>query len=108
MELVMSFKKNDIELIQAIENQFGKNIIYEESKGFGGLEVLLTAIVPVTALTVQIIDFILANFWNKGKEQSNNNKRIIVDPNGNIDLKGYTEEEARKIIERYFENQNNE
>ena len=33
MELVMSFKKNDIELIQAIENQFGKNIIYEESKG---------------------------------------------------------------------------
>ena len=58
MELVMSFKKNDIELIQAIENQFGKSIIYEESKGFGGLEVLLTAIVPVTALTVQIIDFI--------------------------------------------------
>lgn len=28
-----------------------------------------------------------------------------MEPDGSIDLRGYTEEEARRIIECYFENQ---
>lgn len=109
MELIMSFEKNDKELIKAIQEQFGNNIKYEESKGFDGLEILLTAIVPITSLTIEIIDFILANFCNKDKDEdidSIDKKRVIVESGGNIDLKGYNEEEACKIIECYFKNQN--
>lgn len=106
MELIMSFEKNDEELISALQQQFGNKIEYVESKNFDGLEILLTAVVPVTALTVQIIDFILANFCNRDKKsESNGKKRVIVESDGSIDLRGYNEEEARRIIECYFENQ---
>ena len=107
MELVISFEENDKELIAALQKQFGNQVKYEYSKGFDGLEILLTAVVPITALTVQIIDFIIANFCRKDKEpNSNNRKRVIIEPDGSIDLRGYTGEEARKIIESYFERQN--
>lgn len=108
MELVMSFEENDKELIAALQKQFGDQVKYECSgKGFDGLEILLTAIVPITALTVQIIDFIIENFCRKDEESnSNSRKRVIVEPDGSIDLSGYSGEEACKIIESYFERQN--
>lgn len=102
MELVMSFDKNDVELHEAIDKQFGEVVIYEESKGFNGLEILITAVVPVTALTVQIIDFIMNNFHSL---ESNEKKRVIIQPDGSIDLRGYTADEAREIIKTYFESQ---
>lgn len=105
MELVVSFEKNDEELITALQKQFGNNIKYEERKGFDGLQILLTAVVPITALTVQIMDFILSNFYRNNKADNNDKKRVIMEPDGSIDLRGYTEEEARRIIECYFENQ---
>ena len=103
MELVVSFEKDDKELIAILQEQFGNVVSYDESKNFDGLEILLTAAIPITSLTVQIIDFVLANFWNR--KSNDNRKRIIVEPDGNIELSGYTEEEARRIIECYFENQ---
>lgn len=103
MELVMSFDKTDVELYEAIDKQFGKVVKYEESKAFNGLEILITAVVPVTALTVQIVDFIMNNFHNL---KSNVKKRVIIQPDGSIDLRGYTAEEAREIIKIYFESQN--
>ncbi len=107
MELVVSFKKDDEELITILQQQFGNKVKYEEGKGFDGLEILLTAVIPITALTIEIVDFILNNFWNKNKITDNNDKkRIIIDSDGNIDLSNYEEEEARKIIECYFRNQN--
>lgn len=106
MELIMSFEKNDEELIAALHQQFNDKIEYVESKNFDGLEILLTAVVPVTALTVQIIDFILTYFWNKdNKSVDNDKKRVIIESDGSIDLRGYGEEEVRRIIECYFENQ---
>lgn len=106
MELVMSFEKNDEELIAALQQQFGDKIEYAESKNFDGLEILITAVVPVTALTVQIIDFILDNFCDRDKKSdSNDKKRVIIDSDGSIDLRGYNEEEVRKIIDCYFRNQ---
>lgn len=106
MELVISFEKNDKELIEALQQQFGNNIKYEESKGFDGLQTLLTAVVPITSLTVQIIDFILANFCNRDKTSDNaDKKRVIIESDGTLDLTGYEEEEACRIIECYFENQ---
>lgn len=106
MELVISFEKNDEELIEVLQQQFGNNIKYEESKGFDGFQILLTAVVPITALTVQVVDFILANFCDRDKKSNNaNKKRVIIEADGSIDLRGYSEEEARRIIECYFENQ---
>ena len=106
MELIMSFEKNDEELIAALQQQFYDKVEYVESKNFDGLEILVTAVVPVTALTVQIIDFILTNFWNADKDSdANGKKRIIIESDGSIDLRGYKEEEARRIIDCYFENQ---
>lgn len=102
----MSFEENDKELITALQKQFGDQVKYEHSKGFDGLEILLTAVVPITALTVQIIDFIIANFCRKdGESNSNDRKRVIVEPDGSIDLSGYSGEEACKIIESYFARQ---
>ncbi len=102
----MSFEKNDEELIAALQQQFGNKIEYVENKNFDGLEILLTAVVPVTALTVQIMDFILNNFCNRDKKSvSNDKKRVIIASDGSIDLRDYKEEEARRIIECYFENQ---
>lgn len=102
-ELVISFEKTDRELIDALNCQFGENIKYEENKGFNGLEVLITAIIPISALTVQVIDFILSNLKEKS---SDDKKRVLIDADGSIDLRGYTEEEARKIINCYFSNKN--
>lgn len=105
MELVISCEKNDKELITALNSQFGDSVKYEETKNFDGLEIFLTAVVPITALTVQIVDFILANFCNSDIKSDNSKKRFIVEPDGKMDLRGYTEKEARKIITCYFKNQ---
>lgn len=106
MELTIRFEENDKELIRALQQQFGQNIKYDKSKNFDGLEILVTVVIPITALTVQIIDFILNNFWDREQKNYNNDKkRVIVEPDGSIDLSGYSEEEARRIIECYFENQ---
>lgn len=72
----MSFDKTDAELHEAIDKQFGDVVRYEESKGFNGLEILITAVVPVTALTVQIIDFLMNNFHNV----QSNSKKVIIQP----------------------------
>lgn len=106
MELIMSLEKNDEELIAALQQQFDNKIEYIESKNFDGLEILLTAVVPITALTVQIMDFILTYFWKTDKKSvGTDKKRVIIESDGSIDLRGYEEEEARRIIECYFENQ---
>lgn len=101
-ELVVSFEKTDTEMMSILNHQFGENIIYEENKGFNGLEVLLTAVVPIAALSVQVLDFIISNFKDR---PSNAGKRVIISSDGSIDLRGYSEEEACKIIRCYFDNQ---
>lgn len=66
----------------------------------------MTVAIPITAVSVQIIDFILSYFYkNKEKPSSKEKRRVLIMPNGSVDLKGYTEREARRIIECYFENQ---
>ncbi|MBD5118863.1 MAG: hypothetical protein HDT37_07095 [Clostridiales bacterium] len=107
MELVVSFSKDDTELITALEKQFGHTIQCEENKNFDGLDVLLTVAIPIAAVSVQIVDFILSHFYSdKGKHNNKGKQRVLILPNGSIDLRGYTEKEARRIIECYFKNQN--
>ena len=100
MELVVSFSKDDAELISALEKQFGSAIRYEENKNFDGLDILLTVVIPIAAVSVQIVDFILSHFYRDTEKQ-----RVLILPNGSVDLRGYTEKEARRIIECYFKNQ---
>lgn len=106
MELVVSFSKDDAELISALEKQFGSAIRYEENKNFDGLDILLTVVIPIAAVSVQIVDFILSHFYRDTEKHSNKGKqRVLILPNGSVDLRGYTEKEARRIIECYFKNQ---
>lgn len=106
MELVISFQKDDAELVAALEDFFGDKIAYEESKNFDGLDFFLTVVIPVSSLSIQLVDFILSYFNNKEtKGPAKGKQRVIISPNGSIDLRGYSEKEARKIINCYFENQ---
>lgn len=107
MELIVSFQKDDAELAEALEEQFGNDIRYEESKNFDGLDILLTAVIPITAVSVQIVDFILSHFHKaKGQPAGREKRRVLILPNGSIDLRGYTEKEAKEIIKIYFQSQN--
>lgn len=78
MELVVCFEKDDEELITSLQQQFGNKVKYEESKGFDGLQILFTAVIPITALTVQIMDFILANFCSRDKKSSDTDKKELL------------------------------
>lgn len=105
-DLIMSFSEEDDELIGAIKEMFGDSVIYEKNKNFDGLGFLLTAVVPLASLTVQIIDFILTYFHKNNDSSNNKSKRILITKEGDLNLKGYTEDEAIKIIKGYFELQN--
>ena len=71
------------------------------------MEILITAAIPIAELTIHIVEFIISNFCNKDEAtEDNHNKRLLISPDGNIDMFGYSEEEARKIIKCYFESQN--
>lgn len=106
MKLVMSFQENDKNLINELKKQFGEEIVFERNKGFDGLEILITVAIPIAELTIHIIEFIISNFCNRERSEDCNNKRLLISPDGNIDMSGYSEEEARQIIKCYFESQN--
>ena len=103
IELILSFEKEDTEMINELKKEFGNDIHYEENKGFSGLEIFITAVVPIAALSIQVIDFLLTHLHN---DVTDNKKRLLITSDGDIDLRGYSEEEARKIIKCYFEMKN--
>lgn len=100
-ELVISFDKDDVEMDKIIKEEYGDSAKYEEVKRFDGLS-FVTVVVPIAALTIQTIDFILTHFVN----HSNEKRRVLIDSDGSMDLRGYSEEEARRIIQCYFDNKN--
>lgn len=104
-ELVLSFEKDDIEMIQALENEFGNSVRYEENKGFNGLEILITAVIPIAAFSLQTIEFLLTHLHKKN-DVNKDKKRLLVSTDGSINLEGYSEEEARQILKYYFELKN--
>ena len=101
-ELVLSFEKDDKEMIEALDKEFGNSVHYEENKGFNGLEIFITAIIPIAAFSFQVVDFLLT-YLHKKNDVNENKKRLLITSDGDISLEGYSEEEARQIIDYYMQ-----
>lgn len=100
-KLVVSFQNDDLELKKAIDEQFGSDLYYEEEKGFDGWDVFLTVVIPVAEFSLSLLTFIITYFCSHDTDK----KRVIIEPDGRIDLTGYSGEEAEKILRAYFESQ---
>lgn len=103
--LVISLEQNDIELKDELIKTFGEKLQFQNVKNFDGLGFFLTVVVPISGLTVQIVDFIVTHFTKKGSGQKELPKRVLISKDGTIDLKNYDAKEVSMILESYFENQ---
>lgn len=93
--------KTDDELIEQATNSFNDVDVIEED-GFSGEDFAMIAI-PIAQLTLEVIDFICTHMTNskKGKENNSNNvqeKRVLVSPEGELSLTGYSQAEVVKIL----------
>ena len=100
-ELKVAFSENDIEFRKVLEEQCGSDLKYVRERGFDGWEFLLTVAIPVTEVSITLVQFVLDYFRDHDKGK----KRLIIEKNGKIDLTGYSAEEAERIIRAYFESQ---
>lgn len=82
---------------------FGDNVTYIEERSATGMEILIVAVIPIAALTVQIIDFILTHYVDKeGKEEPEKRERKIEYSESRMTLYNYTPDEAIKIIKGLY------
>lgn len=100
-ELKVAFSEDDIEFRKVLEEQFGSDLKYVRERGFDGWEFLLTVAIPVTEVSITLVQFVLDYFRDHDKGE----KRLIIEKNGKIDLTGYSAEEAERIMRAYFESQ---
>lgn len=102
-ELRLCFPIDDIAMREALDKEFGDRVSYIEERSATGMEILIVAVVPLTALTIQIIDFILTHCVKKeGEEEPEKQQRKIEYSKSRLTLYGYTPEEAITIIKGIF------
>ena len=92
MDIIFACLKDDKEFIDLIESTFPEA---EESENFSvsGVEEMICYIIPLTALAVQIADFILAHF---GK--NDDNERYVMINGKKKVFKGCTKDEIIEIL----------
>lgn len=97
--LMIKCNKSDKSFIDDIEKSF-PNIERIEEEGFTSEE-WITFSIPIASLTVQIVDFVLNHLTNnKNAEQATDNeKRVIITPDGEISLIGYSRKDVVRILE---------
>ncbi len=95
--LVLCCEKDDTELYELLQETFD-DVTFVEARGFDGGTFILTAIVPITALTVQIVDFIITHLG-----QPSTTTRAVVDKNRKIVLEGYSANDVVKILKQVTE-----
>lgn len=100
-ELKVAFSEDDIEFRKVLEEQFGSDLKYVRERGFDGWEFLLTVVIPVTEVSIALVQFVLEYFRDHDKGK----KRLIIEKDGKIDLTGYSAEDSERIIRAYFESQ---
>ncbi len=102
-ELRLCFPIDDIEMKQAIEKEFGKDVTFIEERSATGMEILLVAIVPIVSLTVEIIDFVLTHLVKKKeKEEPKKKERRIEVYKSRIVLYEYPPDEAIRILKKVY------
>lgn len=98
-DITVKFKSNDKEMQDALNNEFGDNVDYFESKGFDGNEFIFAAVVPIAELTLQVIDFFWRYFSQKGDL-----KRVIVKNGKDIVIEGYKFDEVKELLKLILDN----
>ena len=106
--LVISLEQDDVELKEALSKTFGESLNYQNIKNFDGLGFFLNVIIPISGLTVQIVDFIFTHFTKKGSAHKELPKRALISKDGIIELTNYDADEVQLILESYLKNQTNE
>ena len=86
--------ESDTELISELNCNFGNELEQYNKKSIVGLESYILLIVPIIALTVQVVDFFLTHLCNK-----KDSKRFIFTKNGKISIEGFNANEVKDILE---------
>ena len=100
-DITVKFKSNDEEIKEVLNNEFGSNVDFYESKGFDGSEFIFVAVIPIAALTFQVIDF----FWNHFSKKKNSG-RVIIQEGKDIVIEGYNFDEVEAILKIIMDNDN--
>lgn len=102
-ELRICFPIDDVEMKEAVDKEFGENVTYIEERSATGMEIIFVAVIPITALTVQILDFILTHFVPKDDEDKKKKSGRKIEFSGSrMTLYNYEPEEAVKIIKGLY------
>jgi hypothetical protein len=88
----MSCSKEDTEFLDSVKSSFS-NYEVIESSGFDGIGQTITVVVPLIALSIQAIDFVLTHLCEK-KDKG----RILITKKGNIIIEGYSKNEIVDVL----------
>ena len=103
--LMIKCKMSDSQFVEDAKKEFPETEIIKE-KHFGGEEWIVVAI-PLIGLTFQIADFVFAHLVKlpKGKDDENDkqDKRVIIRPDGEISVSGYSMDDVIKLLKEMEE-----
>ncbi len=102
--LMIKCKMSDSQFVEETKKEFPKAEIIKE-KHFGGEEWIVVAI-PLIGLTFQIADFVFTHLVKPkevGDETDRQDKRVIIMPNGEISVNGYSMEDVIKLLKEMEE-----
>lgn len=102
-ELRLCFPIDDIEMKDAIDKEFGDGVTYIEERSATGMEIILTAVIPIAALTIQTLDFILTHLVKyEDEEEPIDRGRRIECFGTRISFYNYSAEEVIKILKEMY------
>ena len=93
-DITIKFNRDDNDLKNAIKSIFGDEVDFFEAKGFDGSEFIFVAVLPIAALTVQVIDFFMTHF-----SQKRETGRVVIKEGREVILEGYSADDVKTIIE---------
>ena len=94
MDIIFGYEKTDKEFQTLINNEF-VNAEEIESYGFSGMDDMIIIIVPIVALSVQLIDFIMTHIT---REKHKGKGRVVIVKGKKYTFDGYTKDEIIDIL----------
>ena len=93
-EIIVCFSESDMKMRSEIESFFGEDVKFHSEKSLSGVEFFLVAVIPMTSLTFQIIDFFMTHFADNSIKE----ERLVEISKSRISIKGYKSKEVEKIL----------
>ncbi len=96
MNFYINCNADDKELIEAVNNTF-EDVETINSHNFGDITEIIVICIPIAALTIQTIDFILTHFANRDTKK---NRTLRIGPEmKEYEFKGFSRAEIIAILE---------